>query len=306
MAELGAGAAIATAVLKLGQFLHQHANFLFGIGDKIERLKKEFSWMQSFLEDAEKKLDDNNGSLIREWVSDVRDLAYECEDIIDTFLLKLSCMREPQPGCIGTMSSCFVAYTAKFPSTYDLGCQIEKLMTKVTDISSRRERYGLDAADVSTTSNSNNWEKKLMHIRRSAPYANNGHMVGLCETISLLKGKLTNGGSGRFVISILGMGGLGKTALARKLYNSLKQEYFESYSWVCVSKEYNTRDILLHLIKSMVNPTDEILESMTIEASMEEYLRNWFSGRRFLVVIDDVWEREAWRELFQTITKVVE
>ncbi|KAL9682508.1 hypothetical protein QQ045_014308 [Rhodiola kirilowii] len=295
MAELGAGVAISTAVLKLGEFLHQHANFLFDIRDKIERLKKELSWMQSFLQDAEKKIDNN--SLIREWVSDVRDLAYDCEDVIDTFLLKLSCMRETQPGCIGTMSSCFVAYTAKFPSTYDLGCQIEKLMTKVNDISSRRERYGLDATDVSTTSNSYKWEKKLMHIRRSTPYANNELMVGLGETISLLEGKLTNGGSGRFVISILGMGGLGKTTLARKLYNSLRQEYFESYSWVCVSQEYNTRDILLHLIKSMANPTKEDLESMTTEASMEEYLRIWLSGRRFLVVIDDVWEREAWESL---------
>ncbi|CAM8938073.1 unnamed protein product [Rhodiola kirilowii] len=292
MAELGAGVAIAAAVLKLGQFLHQQASFLFDIRDKIERLKKELSWMQSFLQDAEKKLD--NSCLIRVWVSDVRDLAYDCEDVIDTFLLQLR-GREPQPGCIGTMSRCFVAYTAKFPSTYDLGCQIDKLMTKVNDISSRRERYGLDATDVSTTSDSR--EKKLMHIRRSTPYANNEHMVGLGETISLLKGKLTNGGSCRFVISILGMGGLGKTTLARKLYNSLRQVYFESYSWICVSQEYNTRDILLHLIKSMANPTDKVLESMTTEASMEAYLHIWLTGRRFLVVIDDVWDREAWESL---------
>ncbi|CAM8941830.1 unnamed protein product [Rhodiola kirilowii] len=289
MAELGAGVAIGTAVLKLSEFLHKHANFLFCIRDKIERLKKELSWMQSFLEDAEKKLD--NSSLIREWVSDVRDLAYECEDVIDSFLLKQR-GPETQPSCTGTMSRCFVTYTAKFPSTYNLGCQIEKLMTKVNDLSSRRVRYGLDAADVSTTSDS-----RERYIRRSAPYANNEHMVGLSETVSFLEGKLTNGGSGRFVISIYGMGGLGKTTLARKLFNSLSGEYFESSSWVCVSQEYNTRDILLHLIKSMANPTKEVLESMTTEASMEAYLRIWLTGRRFLVVIDDVWEREAWESL---------
>ncbi|CAM8945265.1 unnamed protein product [Rhodiola kirilowii] len=294
MAEaLGAGVAIATAVLKLGQFIHGQSSFLFGIRDKIEWLKNELSWMQSFLEDAEKKLDNNE--LIRKWVSDVRDLAYDCEDVIDTFLLKLSCMQEPQTSCMRTMSLCFVAYTAKFHSTYELGCQIEKLKTRVNDISSRRERYGLAAADVSTTSNSR--EKKLMQLRRSAPYANNEHMVGLSETVSLLEGKLTNGGSGRFVISILGMGGLGKTTLARKLFNSLSGEYFESSSWVCVSQEYKTRDILLDLIKSMANPTKEVLESMTTEASMEAYLRNWLTGRRFLVVMDDVWEREAWESL---------
>ncbi|CAM8945225.1 unnamed protein product [Rhodiola kirilowii] len=284
MAELGAGVAIATAVLTLGQFIQQQASFLFNLRDKIESLENELSWMQSFLQDAEKKLD--NSSLIRKWVSDVRDLAYDCEDVIDTFLLKQS----------GFISPYFVAYTGKFSSTYNLGRKIEKLMTRVSVISSRRERYGLNV-DVSATSDSNTWEKKLMQIRRSTPYANNELMVGLGETISLLKGKLTNGVSGRIVISILGMGGLGKTTLARKLYNSLRQGYFKSSSWVCVSQEYNTRDILLHLIKSMANPTKEVLENMTTEASMEEYLRNWLSGRRFLVVIDDVWEKEAWESL---------
>ncbi|CAM8937967.1 unnamed protein product [Rhodiola kirilowii] len=125
MAELGAGAAIATAVLTLGQFLQQQASFLFNIREKIESLKSDLSWMQSFLEDAEKKLD-NNGSLVRKWVSDVRDLAYECEDVIDNFLVELGEREpEPQPGCIGTMSRCFVEYTAKFRCTYELGCKIK-------------------------------------------------------------------------------------------------------------------------------------------------------------------------------------
>ncbi|CAM8935575.1 unnamed protein product [Rhodiola kirilowii] len=292
MAELGAGVAIAAAVLKLDQFIHEHANFLNDIRDEIERLKNELSWMQSFLQDAEKKLD--NSILIQQWVSDVRDLAYDCEDVIDTFLLKLR-GRETQPSCIGNMSRCCVVYTAKFSSTYDLGHQIGKLMTMVTDLLSRRVRYGLDAVDVSTTSDSR--ETKLIQMRRSTPYASYELMVGLSETISLLKGKLTNGRSGCFVISILGMGGLGKTTLARKLYNSLSHEYFELYSWVCVSQDYNTRDILLHLIKSMANPTKDVLESMTTEASMEAYLRNWLSGHCFLVVIDDVWDREAWESL---------
>ncbi|CAM8941853.1 unnamed protein product [Rhodiola kirilowii] len=295
MAELGAGLAIAASLLELGQFLHEQANFLLDsrdIRENIEWLQKELSWMQSFLEDAENKLD--NSIRIQQWVYDVRDLAYECEDVIDTFLLKLR-GRETQPGCIGTMSRCFVANTVKFPSTVDLGCQIEKLMTKVNNISSRLERYGLGAGDVFTTSDSNKWGEKVMHIRRSAHYTNDELMVGLSETINLLEGKLTNGGSDRFVISIIGMGGLGKTTLARKLYNNLR--HFESYSWVCVSQEYNTRDILLHLIKSMANPTKEVLESMTTKASMEEYLRIWLTKRSFLVVIDDVWEREAWESL---------
>ncbi|KAL9669849.1 hypothetical protein QQ045_007399 [Rhodiola kirilowii] len=136
-AEVGAGVAIAGAVCKLSKFVSEQADSLLYIRDKFECLEKELSSMRSFLEDAEKKLD--NSSSNREWVSNVRDLAYDCEDVIDTFLVK----QKTQPGCI--------PYTAKFLSNYDLGRKIEKLLGKANKISESRKRYGLDAY-VSTTS----------------------------------------------------------------------------------------------------------------------------------------------------------
>uniref|UniRef100_A0A7N0UME4 Uncharacterized protein n=1 Tax=Kalanchoe fedtschenkoi TaxID=63787 RepID=A0A7N0UME4_KALFE len=294
-AEIGAAIAIASAVLKLSQLVYEKGSVLLFVRDDIENVISELKWMQSFLQDAEKKMGDS--SLIRQWVSDVRDLAYDSEDIIDTFLLQIQVSETHTAGCLGAMCRCFITHHTKLRRVCKLRGEINKLTARINGISTKRERYGLTAVDVSSSSGSNG---QRTDSRRSTPYAYNEYMIGLAETTSFLTDKLLkNGGSGRlFVISILGMGGLGKTTLARKLYNnSISREYFESHAWVCVSQQYNTQDILLQLVKSMIDPPKEVLDGLTSKDSMEAYLRNFLRERRFLVVIDDVWEREAWESL---------
>ncbi|KAL9689965.1 hypothetical protein QQ045_010358 [Rhodiola kirilowii] len=287
MAELSAAVALATAVAKLSQFLYGQARVgLLDVDDDIEGLMRELHWVQSFLKDAENMRYTNH--LIQQWVSDATDLAYNCEDVIDTFFIEL---RDPNTnvGCLRAMSSC-ISYPTNLHSTTNLSRQLKKLQTKANDISGMRNRYDLNDNARSTVGN-------LIFPRRTTPYAYDEHMVGQAETIHLLTAELTNGRSGRFIISIAGMGGLGKTTLARKLYDQLGQQYFKSCAWICNPQVSDAPALLLQLIKSMIKPSKEDLESLDSIDSMESYLRNFLSGCRFLVVIDDVWKKEAWEIL---------
>ncbi|KAH0692464.1 hypothetical protein KY285_019561 [Solanum tuberosum] len=120
--------------------------------------------------------------------------------------------------------------------------------------------------------------------------------VGLHDVVQKLLVELLKAEPRRSVFSIYGMGRLGKTTLARKLYTSPDiLNNFPTRAWICVSQEYNTMDLLRNIIKSIQGCTKEtldLLERMT-ERDLEIYLRDLLKDRKFLVVVDDVWQREA-------------
>ncbi|RDY11202.1 putative disease resistance RPP13-like protein 1, partial [Mucuna pruriens] len=102
------------------------------------------------------------------------------------------------------------------------------------------------------------------------------------------------------ILSVVGMGGMGKTTLAQLVYNDQRIEQeakFDIKAWVCVSHDFDvvrvTREILQAFTKS--KNKDGNLEMVHRE------LKEKLTGKRFLLVLDDVWneKREKW-EAVQT------
>ncbi|KAL8497231.1 hypothetical protein ACS0TY_020788 [Phlomoides rotata] len=103
--------------------------------------------------------------------------------------------------------------------------------------------------------------------------------------------QLVGGSESLQIISILGMPGLGKTTLAKKLYNHPLVNYtFDKLSWCVVSQTYKRHDILanilIHINTELGN--DKILEME--EMILVEHIYKTMKGRRYLIVLDDIWE----------------
>ncbi|XP_024031576.1 putative disease resistance protein RGA3 [Morus notabilis] len=100
------------------------------------------------------------------------------------------------------------------------------------------------------------------------------------------------------VIPIVGMGGLGKTTLAQTAFNEeTVQQHFELKMWVCVSDDFDLKLILQQIIKSATNNNN--LGAIDSMDQLQKELQNVLNGKRYLLVLDDVWEekREEWLRL---------
>nr|XP_025886371.1 disease resistance protein RPP13-like [Solanum lycopersicum] len=172
------------------------------------------------------------------------------------------------------------------------------------DISRERDTYGIrdiNNAGEGSSNLPNNQHDLVRTLRRTTSYVDEDHIfVGFQDVVQTLLAVLLKPEPHRSVISIYGMGGSGTTTLARNLYiSSTIISSFPTRAWICVSQEYNTMDLLRNIIKSIQGCTKEtldLLEKMT-EIDLEIYLRDLLKEPKYLVVVDDLWHREAWESL---------
>ena len=107
------------------------------------------------------------------------------------------------------------------------------------------------------------------------------------EIVDALLGQGDN--VGLTVLPVVGMGGMGKTTLAQLVYHdSAIQKHFQVQIWVCVSENFDVDS----LFETIVKEAEENGCQMTGGSTMEKF-KSAVSGKKYLLVLDDVWNREA-------------
>ncbi|KAF7070082.1 hypothetical protein CFC21_075638, partial [Triticum aestivum] len=96
------------------------------------------------------------------------------------------------------------------------------------------------------------------------------------------------------------MGGLGKTTLVRQVYkkDEIKQN-FNCFAWISVSQSYNIEHLLREILKQLQAKEKDIPHQVatTDVASLVHTLTNFLQDKRYLIVLDDMWSRDAWKLL---------
>ncbi|GKD60731.1 putative late blight resistance protein homolog R1B-16 [Tanacetum coccineum] len=140
--------------------------------------------------------------------------------------------------------------------------------------------------------------EELCNIRYVSNVEREEIAVGFDDEVKTLLDQLTGTSAKQLqIISIVGAPGLGKTTLARYLYNDRFIEYtFHIRAWTCVSQVYLKRNLLVDILSSFsAVGTDEIYRLS--DELLGEKLYRFLKDRPYLVVLDDIWDSKAWNEL---------
>ena len=279
-----AEAFVSYTVGKIGDLLIHEAVFLYDVREKVELLQSELKRMQCFLEDAESKQEED--ARVRNWVEEIRNVAYDAEDVIDNFIHEIA----PREDGLRRVLKRFAFTFTKVPRLRRIGNQIKSIETKIEGIKNSRETYDIKfSTEGKWTSSISEMQRQM---RRTHPRdVVEDDVITLDDSTKDLMDRLMDDEDDRLrVVPIAGMAGLGKTTLAKKVYNQKEvKQYFDCQAWAFVSQQPQAREVMYAILRQIISPSNIERDEDLILRLYEE-----LTDTRYLIVLDDIWNLETW------------
>ncbi|CAL5436152.1 unnamed protein product [Camellia sinensis] len=291
-----ADAAVQFLVGSIGSLLQKEAASLGAVRGEINELKLELESTRSFLKDADEFKDDSEG--LRLWVTQVRDIAYKAENIIDEFMYHMGGQLN-RGGGFRSFLGRVVHLPKELLVKHRTAIKLQEISAEIKAIAKRSKRYEFGRIEEGQSSHAA--PTSVQNLAESALFINDDDVVGIQKEINSLLKLLIEGEMQRTVISVWGMGGSGKTTLVAKAYNNeAVKRCFDCYAWVTVSQHYVIEDLLRKMIKELFCGRKELvpssLSSMGYKQLMET-LVEFLQQKRYVIVLDDVWDVNFWSQI---------
>ncbi|KAJ1270044.1 hypothetical protein BS78_06G024300 [Paspalum vaginatum] len=287
---------------KLSVLLEEEYNKLKGDSRKIGFLQDELSSMSAALEMVSER--DESNLQIKDWMSQLRELAYDVEDFIEIFTHHLA--NASDGTCDGFINK-IINKVITLKARRHISNQVNELMERVLEVKDRRKRYKFDSPDSC-------WKPEAIDPRLSALFEEGDRLVGMDNQVDIISKWLVDDidlRPHRLVVSISGFGGLGKTTLANQVFQKIKGQ-FSCSAFVSVSRSPNVNKILSDAFSQVLESSNKTaadqngdIERIQEQLSVGELeyprlvnmIRDYLHNKRYFVIIDDIWSKQAWKDI---------
>ncbi|KAI4969148.1 hypothetical protein ZWY2020_000062 [Hordeum vulgare] len=210
-------------------------------------------------------------------VGQIRDAAYEAENVIEVadYMEKRNRLKRGFMGAISRYA------------------QIQRVRKKLDGIFASAESLKIDLSDIAIVEDEIPQDFGLRHQNSEDDII----MVGFQDEHKEIVDKLVANGKKLSAVSIVAMGGAGKTTLARKVCTSSRvKDYFHTVAWVTVSQTFKGIELLKDIMKQITGCTHQSIDQMQ-EYEVGKKIHDFLSKKRYLVILNDA---DTWEQLNKT------
>ncbi|PNX94563.1 CC-NBS-LRR resistance protein [Trifolium pratense] len=256
----------------------------------LEKLHVTLNSINHVLDQAETK--QYQSMYVKKWLDELKHIAYEVDQLLDEIatdapLKKLKAESQPSTSkVLGFFSS----FTNPFES------RIIDLLRKLELLAKQKDMLGLKQDTCASNEGGVSW-KPSQRLPSTSLVDESGIYGRDDDKEEIIKSLLLDIDCGNQVpiVSIVGLGGMGKTTLAQLVYNDQRiKENFEHRAWVYVSETFDVIGLTKAILRSFHSSADG--EDLNL---LQNQLQQVLIGKKYLLVLDDVWNRseECWERL---------
>ncbi|XP_027063996.1 disease resistance RPP13-like protein 4 [Coffea arabica] len=270
--------AVAQELVKdLARATQHESRYALQFPTRFRILEEELKFMQSFVADASKLKDGQE--TVKATLHVLQQLIYEADDLV------LDCkIQDDYRKMKGT--SGFYLYPSEIYFRYETGKKLTEITTRIKRMSEYLKSY-YTPSQRSSSENGNDPKR-----RWTAPLIDQSEVVGLKEDVEKVRGWIL-GQNEPLLLAIVGLGGLGKTTLAKMIYRDVNlTRRFQEKIWVSVSQPVNEDEIMKSMLKQL-----NADGSGSPKGDMLSTIHGLLSDKAYLIVLDDVWSTDdGWWE----------
>ena len=254
----------------------QEIGQLWGVKDEILKLGKRVSTIKAVLLDAEEGKQSNE---VKEWLKRLNDAIYDADNLVDDISTEALRWEVMTRNTKAEQVRIFFSKSRQFAYGRKMGHKVKKMRERLDAMSRDMESFHFEERLVETHDRNRVRGKTLspeIFVGREEDKQEIGKFLSdpnVEENVSIL--------------SIVGGGGIGKTALAKIIFDDEK-EYFEQKIWVCVSDNFDVKIIVQKILEFAKKKRQENLEMKTLINDLKKEIQ----GKKCLLVLDDLWNED--------------
>jgi ATP-dependent Lon protease len=265
--------ALPSLLPKLGELLADEYNLQKEVKGGIRFLQAELETMKAALEDISKTPADQIPNLDKIWARNVRELSYDIEDNIDTFMVQVRSHQADKNHGFKKFIDKALGSLMQPKIRRKIAIDIRDIKSRVVEVHDRRRRYKVNHSVDKPV------KVDPLALVAMVRYKNPKELVGIEESRDEVIKILIEGNEAskeqKKIVSIVGFGGLGKTTLANAMYEKLRVQ-FDCSAFVSVSQTPG----MYRLFKGMLSQLANKDSTASIDVIIDE-LRGFLREKRY-------------------------